>query len=228
MASQKTKKDSSHISFTYKSFDGEEGFPGNLTVRVKYTLKPKKLITELHAEAENKPTPVNLGQHMGFNLAGHSSGDILSHEIQIFSSKYIEKEKNFLPTGKILPVKNTPYDFMKSHIIGNQIKKLKEGYETNYILDQGGSGLKLAAIFHEKNSGRIVKVWTTQPTMLFTTINDIDVKGKGGYLYRPHAGCTLDPQGYTDSLNHPNFPTEIVTKGKPYHHRSVYEFSVRS
>lgn len=205
------------------------GFPGDLIVNVKFTLQPRKLITEVNAYTENKATPMNIGQHVDWNLGGQKNGNILSHELKIFGSKFIDVDKkSFIPTGKVLPVKGTPYDFQKTHEIGSRIKETGEGYKLNYVLNNNGTAMKLAAILYEKKSGRILKLWTTQPTLLFSTSNGMKEKGKGGSLYRSHAGCGLDPQGYPDSLNHHNFPSTFVTKDKPYKQRTIFKFSIKA
>lgn len=200
-----------------------------MSVAVRYTLRPTKLVTEIHAKAENKATPVNIGQHMLWNLGGHNSGTILGHDIQILGSKIVQvvDPVHFIPSGKILPVEGTPYDFLKPQVIGNKIKKAGEGYRNNYVLN-GGSGLKLGAILHERKSGRILKLWTTQPTLLFLTSDHMNDTGKGGFHYKPHYACGLDPHGYPDFLHHPNFPSTILTKGQSYKQRTLYEFSVKA
>lgn len=208
------------------------GFPGDLIVNVKFTLQSRKLITEVNAYTENKATPINIGQHVSWNLGGQNSGkNVLSHDIQIFGSKFIDVDKkSFIPTGKLLSVKGTPYDFQKMHEIGSRIKKTGEGYKINYVLNNNNNGtdMKLAAILYEKSSGRILKLWTTQTTLLFTTSNGMQEKGKRGSIYGSHAGCALDPQGYPDSLNHHNFPSTFVTKDKPYKHRTIFMFSIKA
>ncbi|GMY27491.1 aldose 1-epimerase [Fagus crenata] len=209
-----------YIQFSYRSFDGEQGFPDD-TMRVK-----------MIAIALNKPTPVNLAQHTYWNLGGHNSGDILSHEIQIFGSHITPIDRQLIPTGQIVPVCGTPYDFLKPHTIGSRIKKLPNGYDINYVLDDGlksgkGSTVKRAAVVHHTKSGRILELSTNAPGMQFYTSNWVkDVKGKGGYIYKPHAGLCLETQGFPNAVNQPNFPSQIVRKGKPYTHSMRYYFNL--
>ncbi|KAG5226899.1 aldose epimerase [Salix suchowensis] len=192
------------IDFTYHSFDGEQGFPGDLLVRTSYTLLgDNQVCITMKAEALNKATPVNLVNHAFWNLGGHNSGDILSEKIQIFASHYTPTDSKLIPTGEIVT-----------------------GYDINYALDGSGSGkLKKAAIVHDEKSGRVMEIVTNQPGVQFFTSNTLNVKGKGGFMYKPHGGLCLETQGFPDSVNHPNFPSQIVNPGKPYNHIMLFKFS---
>ncbi|KAL3525954.1 hypothetical protein ACH5RR_014326 [Cinchona calisaya] len=238
------------LTFFYTSRDGEEGFPGDVLVRVTYSLNPKNLRVELEAKALNKSTPVNLAQHTYWNLGGHNSGDILSDEVQIFASNFTPVNDQLIPTGEILPVNGTPYDFLKSHKIGSHINEkghlLRNGYDINYAIDhevkqkspvsgcgcgfQGDDGerLKLAAVVRSKKSGIGMNISTTAPGLQFYTGNYLkNVKGKGGYIYQAHAGYCFETQGFPDSVNHPNFPSQIVKAGDYYSHETLYEFETK-
>ncbi|XP_047336215.1 galactose mutarotase-like [Impatiens glandulifera] len=222
---------SPHITFFYQSYDGEEGFPGGLIVTVTYTITGHNLLVKMVAKATNKPTPVNLAQHTYWNLAGHNSGNILNNQVQIFGSKITEVDKDLIPTGKILPVKNTPYDLLKPTVISSKIKELGKGYDINYCIDNFDSSrkMKTAAFVHDKKSGRRMEVVTDQPGVQFYTGNYIkDVKGKGGFVYQEHAGLCLETQNYPDAVNHPNFPSEIVVPGKQYKHLMLFKFSIQA
>ncbi|XP_031287297.1 aldose 1-epimerase-like [Pistacia vera] len=224
----KNEGDAPTIVFAYHSFDGEEGFPGDLYVTVGYTLiGDKKLKVTMKAKALNKATPVNLAQHMYWNLGGHNSGNILSEEIQIFGSYFTPVDSKLIPTGKFASVKGTPYDFLKPHKVGSRISKLPTGYDINYVLDGGaGSKLRRAAIVHDKKSGRVMELLTDAPGMQFYTSNFLkNVKGKGGFVYQPHAALCLETQAFPDSVNHPNFPSTIVAPGKTYKHHMLFKFS---
>lgn len=202
------------------------GFPGELFVRVKHTVLSKRIITRITARAVNKATPVNIGQHSVWNLAGHNNGTIMKHEVQIFGPKMVEVNENLLPTGKLRAVKGTGYDFLSRHIVQNKAKGMKDAYAVNYVL--GGKELKLASIVHEKNSGRILKFWTTAPTLHFCTSTKIkNVKGKGGAVYQPYSGFAFDGQEFPDAVNHKEFPSIILTKGKVFRRTNMYEFSVK-
>ncbi|XP_027073463.1 aldose 1-epimerase-like [Coffea eugenioides] len=220
------------IVFAYYSLDGEEGFPGNLLVRVSYALlEPYKLRVIMEAEALNKATPVNLAQHSYWNLGGHNSGDVLSDEVQIFASHFTPVNNQLIPTGKISPVKGTPYDFLKPHTIGSQINQLPSGFDINYALDGGGdedNDMKVAVIAHSKKTGIGMKISTSAPGLQFYTANHLkDVTGKNGYVYQAHAAYCFETQGFPDSVNHPNFPSQIVNPGDVYTHYILYEFKTK-
>lgn len=204
------------------------GFPGDLSVTVGYTLVgDKQLRVTMKAKALNKATPVNLAQHTYWNLGGHNSGDILSEEIQIFASYFTPVDSQLIPTGHIVSVKGTPYDFLKPHIVGSRIDKLPHGYDINYVLEAGsGNKMKKVAVVHDKKSGIVMKLTTNQPGVQFYTANSLkDVKGKGGFVYQPHAALCLETQAFPDSVNHPNFPSTIVNPGETYKHHMVFKFS---
>ncbi|XP_027162728.1 aldose 1-epimerase-like [Coffea eugenioides] len=222
------------IVLSYYSPDGEEGFPGNLLVRVTYALlEPYKLSVIMEAEALNKATPVNLAQHSYWNLGGHNSGDVLSDKVQIFGLHYTPANKQLIPTGEILPVKGTPYDFLKPHKIQSQMKGLPSGgtpsgYNVNYALDEGKDHkLKLAAIAYSKKTGIGMMISTSAPGLQFYTANYLNVTGKGGYVYQSHAAYCFETQGFPDAVNHPNFPSTIVNPGDLYVHNMLVEFKIK-
>ncbi|CAI9109656.1 OLC1v1009518C2 [Oldenlandia corymbosa var. corymbosa] len=223
------------IVLSYYSFDGEEGFPGNVFVTVTYALEnPYKLRVIMEAEALNKATPVNLAQHSYWNLGGHNSGDILSDEVQIFASHYTPVNKQLIPTGKILPVKGTPYDFLKSHKVGSMINELSDtmGYDINYALDdcdnEEDEDMRLAAVVYSNKTGIEMKISTSAPGLQFYTANYVhNATGKGGYVYQPHSAYCFETQGFPDAVNHPNFPSTIVNPGHVYTHYMLYEFQIK-
>ena len=203
------------------------GFPGDLLVKTSYTLLgDNQLCITMEAKARNKATPVNLVNHAFWNLGGHNSGDILSEKIQIFASRYTPVDSKLIPTGKIVTVKETPYDFLKPNTIGSKINELPKGYDINYALDgSGNKKLRKAAIVHDEKSGRAMEILTNQPGVQLFTSNTLNVKGKGGFMYKPHGALSLETQGFPDSVNHPNFPSQIVNPGKPYKHYMLFKFS---
>ncbi|XP_031118890.1 aldose 1-epimerase-like [Ipomoea triloba] len=224
------KKDS-HLTLSYNSYDGEQGFPGNLSVTVTYTfIGKKRLRIRMKAKALNKATPVNLATHSYWNLGGHDSGDILSHTIQLFGSKITPVDEKLIPTGAIEPVKGTAYDFLKPRAIGSELNKLPGGYDINYVLDDSNGSrhhLGKAAVVVDSKSGRKMELWTNKPGVQFYTSNMLeDTKGKGGYVYKKHAALCLETQGFPDSVNHPNFPSQIVNPGETYDHAMVYRFTI--
>lgn len=223
-----TKGPYPQIHFTYRSSNGEEGFPGDLITNVSYyLLSETHLAVEMKAIALNKPTPVNLAQHTYWNLGGHNSGDILSHEIQIFGSRITPLNSQMIPTGEIRAVEGTPYDFLTPQIIGNNLNKLPNGFDIYYVIDElKGTGKKRAATLRERKSGRVLELWTTAEGFQFYTGNGVrNVTGKGGFVYEAHAGLCLETQGFPDAVNHPNFPSRIVTKETPYEHSMLFKFS---
>lgn len=224
------KKDKNpSITFKYYSHDGEEGYPGAVTVTATYTLTSSTTMRlDMEAVPENKPTPISLAQHTYWNLAGHNSGNILDHSIQIWGSKITPVDQTTLPTGEIMPVKGTPYDFTAEKRIGASIHEVGMGYDNNYVLDCGEekSGLKHAARAKDPSSSRVLNLWTDAPGMQFYTANYVDgIVGKGGAVYGKHAGLCLESQGFPNAVNEPNFPSIIVQPGEKYKHTMLFEFS---
>ncbi len=214
------------VRLSYTSPDGEEGYPGKLDATVTYTLEKNDLRIQFSAVTD-KPTPVNLAHHSYFNLAGHGAGDILGHELLLRASRYTPTDETLIPTGKIEPVKGTPFDFTELTPIGKRIGELKGepgGYDLNYVLDRKGDGL--VAQVREPKSGRILEVITTEPGLQFYSGNYLDgkVKGKGGAVYKKHAGFCLEAQHFPDAVNRPEFPTIILKPGATYRQTTVYRF----
>ncbi|WCJ20792.1 Galactose mutarotase-like superfamily protein [Euphorbia peplus] len=223
--------DEPHIIFLYHSFDGEQGFPGHVRVIVSYKLLSNyRLRITMKATSLNKATPVNLANHAYFNLGGHTSGDILSQHLQIFASKYTPLDSELIPTGKIVPVQGTPFDFLKPYTVGSRMKQLPNGYDINYAVDGNccDDEMKKMAIVHDKKSGRVMKVFSNQPGVQLYTSNTLTQKGKGGFVYKPYAALCLETQGYPDAVNHPNFPSTILYPGKTYKHFMKFKFSISS
>ncbi|GAB2269951.1 hypothetical protein Dimus_004868 [Dionaea muscipula] len=221
-------KTDSYITFTYDSYDGEQGFPGNVSVSVSYMLIGRnKIAIRMKAKALNKATPINLAFHAYWNLGGHTSGDILSHTIQLLASNITPVDSHLIPTGEITPIRGTPYDFLQPRAIGSEIDKLSNGYDINYVLDDPGKvHFRKTAVLQDGRSGRKMELWTNKPGVQFYTGNGIhDVKGKGGFVYKAHAGLCLETQGFPDSVNHPNFPSQIVNPGETYDHVMLFRFT---
>ncbi|XP_019158663.1 PREDICTED: aldose 1-epimerase-like [Ipomoea nil] len=219
------------ISFKYHSHDGEEGYPGDLSITATYSLTAKTTLRlDMEAVLGNKATPVSLAQHTYWNLAGHNSGDILEHTAQLWANHYTPVDQNTIPTGEIKAVKDTPpFDFTTEKKIGRDIQQVGLGYDHNYVLDCGveKSGLKHAVKIKDPKSCRVLNLWTNAPGMQFYTANYVNgVVGKGGAVYNKHAGVCLETQGFPNAVNTPNFPSVIVQPGEKYQHTMVYEFSV--
>jgi len=219
------------LALTYTSKDGEEGYPGTLQTTVIYRWSDLNELFVEYTATTDKPTPVNLTQHAYFNLKGHDQGDILDHQIQIFADKITPTDETLIPTGKIEPVKGTPYDFTEPQAIGKKIGDIKGepgGYDLNYVL-RGGKDLKVAARVHEPKSGRVMVMMTTEPGVQFYTGNFLNGKdkGKGGAVYNKNAGFCLEAQHYPDSVNQKEFPSVILKPDETYKQSTVYAFSVK-
>lgn len=222
--------DTPSITFKYQSHDGEEGYPGDLSVTATYTLTSKTTMRlDMEALPENKATPVNLAQHTYWNLAGHDSGPILNHYIQMWANHYTPVDETTVPTGETLPVNGTPFDFTSEKRIGQDIDKVGLGYDHNYVLDCGDEkmGLKHAARVRDPSGKRVLDLWTNAPGVQFYTGNYVNgIKGKGGVVYGKHAGLCLETQGFPNAVNQPNFPSIVYQPGQKYQHSMLFEFSV--
>ncbi len=223
------------VVLTYLSKDGEEGYPGNLNVRVVYTLTNNNELKIDYSATTDKDTVTNLTHHSYFNLAGEGNGDILNHLVTINADRFVPTDAGSIPTGELRNVAGTPFDFRKATAIGARINqddeqlKFGNGYDHTWVIDGMPGSLRLAATAYEQTSGRVMQVWTTEPGVQFYTGNFLDgtLTGKSGKVYSRRTGFCFETQHYPDSPNQPSFPTTTLKKGATYKSTTIYRFSAK-
>lgn len=214
-----------HLSFI--SDDHEMGFPGTLKVHVDYILFPEGKLEITYAAVCDRITPVNLTNHSYFNLAGDGN-DVLDHELQLYCDRYLPVDETLIPTGDILPVAGTPFDFTKGKRIGTDIFSFSGGYDHCMVLAEEGNHLKRCAYVKEPKTGRTMRVSTTMEGVQFYSGNFLNGKDKArdGNPYYQYAGFCLETQHFPDAVNQPNFPTCLLKPGETYKHTTLFEFNV--
>lgn len=212
------------LKLGYVSQDGEEGYPGNLLVEVEYSLNDKNEL-EISCRAKtDKPTHVNLTNHSYFNL-NNCEGTVYEYELFIDADRMTELDDESIPTGKILDVESTPYDFRLTRSIGERIGEVGLGYDINYVLEMKSRDLTRVAAVYDPASGRIMEVLTTLPGIQLYTTNYVDrINGKGGKIYKKHSAFCLETQYFPDSANKPSFPSTVLLPGEEFTAVTVYRF----
>jgi aldose 1-epimerase len=218
--------------------DGEQGFPGTLSVAVTYTLLDEGGLKIDYVATTDQPTVVNLTNHSYFNLSGGDASTILNHELMVNANSFTPADADLIPTGEIRPVAGTPLDFRDAlpggMPIGARIEddhpQLRNagGYDHNWIINGEAGRLRLAAQVYEPGSGRLMTVYTTEPGVQVYTSNMLPegVRGKEGLTYGHRAGLCLETQHYPDSPNQPNFPSTVLEPGQTFRSTTVYRFSI--
>ncbi len=217
------------VRLSYRSPDGQDGYPGNLDVQVMYFLTPDNQLGMEYTATTDKPTHVNLTNHAYWNLAGAGSGDALGHILQIPADQYVEPDKDMIPTGKLLSVEGTPLDFRQPKTIGERIQQIDiKNYDHCYVLKPQGDEPTLAARIIEPKSGRVMEVSTTQPgVQLYTARHLSDRLKAGGKAYGPYHALCLETQHYPDSPNKPQFPSTLLRPGQEYRQVTIHKFTVQ-
>lgn len=225
------------LELNYVSKDGEEGFPGTLTVKAVYTLLAEENAVRIdYTATTDKDTVLNLTNHSYFNLAGQGNGDILQQQLTLYASQFTPVDATLIPTGKLQDVHNTPFDFLQPIVIGARINmddqqsRLGRGYDHNWVLDKKSpTSLSPAARAYDAQSGRVLEVSTTEPGVQFYTGNFLDGTdhGKDGKVYGYRSAFCLETQHFPDSPNHKDFPSTVLKPGQTFRSTSIYNFSVQ-
>ncbi len=220
----------SSITLTYSSKDGEEGYPGNMSVEVIYTLGANNELKIDYSATTDKATPVNLTNHTYFNLSAGAESTILDHELMLKAEQFTPVNAKLIPNGEFTDVKGTPMDFTSPKKIGKELAQVDGGYDHNWVLKRSGEGAEMIGSLYHPASGRYMEVYTTEPGIQFYTGNFLDGKltGKNKHVYIKHAGLCLETQHFPDSPNQKDFPSTILKPGEMYKQTTIYKFAVKS
>ncbi|CAN5406711.1 galactose mutarotase [soil metagenome] len=216
------------LMLSYLSKDGEEGYPGNLKVDVKYSLSDDDELKIEYNATTDKPTVINLTNHSYFNLTGNSDSTILDHNMMINADNYTPVDATLIPTGEIKSVKGTTFDFTSPEKIGSRIDSVPGGYDHNFVLNRKDSSMMLAASVTDDKSGRKLEVFSVEPGIQFYTGNFLDgtIMTSAGKPIKQHTAFCLETQHYPDSPNQPSFPSTLLVPGQQYHTTTIYKLSV--
>lgn len=223
------------LVMSYTSVDGEEGYPGRLTVQATYTIANENALRIDYRVSSSEDTVANITNHCYFNLAGPDARDNLDHVLWINADKYTPVDATLIPTGALANVAGTPMDFRNPTPIGARIAmdfeqlKFGGGYDHNWVLNGRMGTLRKSVSVEEPTSGRVMEVWTTEPGVQFYSGNFLDGTnvGKGGKVYTYRFAFCLETQHFPDSPNHANFPSTVVKPGKPYYSTTIYKFKAQ-
>ena len=229
------RADSAGVVLSYISVDGEEGYPGRLAATVTYTLNDRNELVVDYGATTDAPTVVNLTQHSYFNL-GHAGSDVLAHELTIDADAIVPVDASLIPTGEVMKVQGTPFDFRVGSTIGARINadhpqlKVAGGYDHTFVLGPATRTPRRAAFAWAPSSGRTLEVSTTEPGVQLYTGNFLNgsIRGEGGVVYPHRGGFCLETQHFPDAPNQPRFPSIVLRPGERYESRTVFRFGVRA
>lgn len=229
------KQEDSSVVLTYTSKDGEEGYPGNVTLIVKYTLTNDNALAIDYSAVTDSTTILNVANHSYFNLEGQGKGDILDHEVMINADAFTPVDSTLIPTGEIRKVAGTAFDFTTPRKLGERINdttdqqiKVGLGYDHNYVLNGQAGTLRLAARVSAPKSGRVMEVYTTEPGVQFYSGNFLNGSEKGkGSVYQYRTGFCLETQHFPDSPNQPDFPSVVLKPGEKFASSTIFKFSTK-
>ena len=227
-ATTSSNEQSATLSLTCASADMEEGYPGNMTVKVDYVLNNDNELQIHYMATTDKPTVVNLTNHSYFNLTG-CKNDILGHQVRIYADSYTPVDEGNIPTGEITPVDGTPYDLRQWTVIASRLTDLPKGYDHNFCVKGTSGNAVLAAELHDPESGRLLQTYTTEPGVQFYTACNLDGSKKSpqGVAYSPFMGACFEAQHYPDSPNKPHFPTTTLRPGETYTQLTIYKLGIK-
>lgn len=223
------------VKLTYVSKDGEEGYPGTVTMTVTFSLTRQNGLRIDYLGTTDKPTILNPTHHGYFNLSGDPTRTILDQELMIAADKTTPVDAGLIPTGKLADVAGTPMDFRKPTKIGARIDTKDEqlgfgkGYDHNWVLSSPSKKVRKVAELYDPSSGIAMQILTDQPGLQFYSGNFLNgtIHGKGGVAYQLRTAVCLEPQDFPDAPNHPNFPSAVLRPGQRYHQTTIYQFSAR-